>query len=103
MKDDLDAVAVAGDRLVDGVVDDLVDEVMETARAGRADVHAGALANRLQPLEDGDVLGAVGAGLFLLAVALLVFLSQLIPSGSHRKPQRLGACDFELGSGRESS
>jgi hypothetical protein len=43
-----------------GVVDDLVDEVMQPADARRADVHAGALADRLEALEDGDVLGVVG-------------------------------------------
>ena len=53
---------MAGERLVDGVVDHLVDEVVEAARAGRADVHAGSLADRLEALEDGDVLGAVGLG-----------------------------------------
>ncbi len=57
----VDAVAVAGQRLVDGVVDDLVDQVVQARGTGRADVHAGALAHRLQALEDGDVLGAVGA------------------------------------------
>ena len=63
----LDAVAVAGERLVDGVVHDLVDQVMEPAHTGRADVHARALAHGLEALEDGDVLGVVagarGAGL----------------------------------------
>ena len=48
----LDPVAVAGQRLVDGVVDDLVDQVVQAALAGRADVHAGALADRLETLED---------------------------------------------------
>ena len=57
--DDLDLVGLAGQRLVDGVVDDLVDQVVQAARAGRADVHARALADRLEALEDGDVLGAV--------------------------------------------
>ena len=60
VEDDADAVAVAGEGLVDRVVDDLVDEVMEPAGPGRADVHAGTLADRFQALEDGDVLGAVG-------------------------------------------
>ena len=54
-----DLLGVAGDRLVHGVVHDLVDEVVQAAGAGGADVHAGALADRLEPLEDGDVLGAV--------------------------------------------
>ena len=54
----LDAVGVAGERLVDGVVDDLPHQVVQPALGGRADVHAGALADRLEPLEDGD--GAAG-------------------------------------------
>ena len=71
VQDDADAVAVAGERLVDRVVDDLVDEVMKAARAGRADVHAGTLADRFEALEDGDVLGAVGVG----GLAPLAFFS----------------------------
>ena len=51
---DLDAVGVAGQRLVDGVVDDLPHQVVQAALGGRADVHAGALANRLEPLQDLD-------------------------------------------------
>ena len=51
----LDVVAVAGERLVDGVVDDLVDQVVQSARTGRADVHAGPLANRFESLENLDV------------------------------------------------
>ena len=66
--DDLDLVGLAGERLVDRVVHHLVDQVMEAAHAGRADVHAGPLANRLEALEDGDVLSAVGA---VSAAALL--------------------------------
>ena len=50
---------VAGHRLVDGVVDDLVDHVVEPGRAGGADVHAGALADGLEALEHLDRVGAV--------------------------------------------
>ena len=56
---DLHAVAVARQRLVDAVVHDLVDEVVEAARPGGADVHARSAADRLQALEDGDVPGVV--------------------------------------------
>ena len=45
------AVAVAGQRLVDGVVDDLEHHVVQTgAVIGVADVHAGALAHRIEAL-----------------------------------------------------
>ncbi len=54
-----DLLGVTRDRLVDRVVHNLVDEVVQPAGAGRADVHAGSLANGLEALEDGDVLGAV--------------------------------------------
>ena len=56
---DLDVVAVAGQGLVDGVVHDLVHQVVQPALAGGADVHAGPLAHSLEPLEDGDVGGTV--------------------------------------------
>ena len=88
MDGDLDLVALAGQRLVDGVVHDLVDQVMEPADARRADVHARALAHRLEALEDGDVLRPVAA------VALrLILLRQAMPSvSSNMKRPRPGAC-----------
>src|SRR6188472_2889680 len=70
MNRDPHVVAVAGQRLVDRVVDDLVDEVVQAAYAGRADVHPRALAHRLEALEDGDVLGVVVRA--LLAVVHVV-------------------------------
>lgn len=59
---DVDAGGVAGQRLVHGVVHDLVHEVMQAPRAGGADVHAGALADGLEALEHGDGAGAVLTG-----------------------------------------
>ena len=51
-----------GQRLVDRVVDDLVDHVVQPgAVIGVADVHAGALAHRLEALEDLDALFVVRA------------------------------------------
>jgi creatinine amidohydrolase/Fe(II)-dependent formamide hydrolase-like protein len=47
MDRDVDERAVAGERLVDGVVDNLVDEVVQAAHTGRPDVHPGSLANGL--------------------------------------------------------
>ena len=56
---DVHLIAEAGQRLVDGVVDDLVDEMVQSGRAGRADVHRRPLADGFQPLEDLDLVGAV--------------------------------------------
>src|SRR5690606_22902937 len=52
---DVDLRAEAGERLVDRVVDDLVDEVVQPARPCRADVHAGALPDRLEALQHLDL------------------------------------------------
>ena len=41
----LDGIAVPGQGLVHSVVDHLVDQVVQTAGAGGADVHARAFAN----------------------------------------------------------
>ena len=53
-------VGMAGQRLVDGIVDHLIDHVMQ-ARAviGVADIHAGALAHRIEALEHLDGIGVV--------------------------------------------
>ena len=49
-----------GQRLVDGVVDDLVDHVVQAgAVIGVADIHARPLAHRIEALQDLDRLGAV--------------------------------------------
>jgi hypothetical protein len=63
---DQDRVGVTRHRLVDGVVDDLLHQVVQSARSGRADVHAGALAHSLETLENLDLVGSVLALLLLL-------------------------------------
>ena len=65
---DPDPCREAGHRLVDGVVDDLPDEVMEAGETGRADVHPGALADGVETLQNLDVLGPV-IGRWLVAVS----------------------------------
>ncbi len=53
-------VGVARQRLVNAVVDDLVDHVVEAgAVVGVADVHAGALAHGVEALQDLDRFGAI--------------------------------------------
>ena len=60
VQDDLDQVGVAGQRLVDGVVDHLIDHVVQArAVVGVADIHAGALAHGVQAFENLDGIGAV--------------------------------------------
>ena len=58
---DVDLIAEAGQRLVDRVVDDLVDEVMQPGGTRRADVHRRPLANGLEAFEDLDLVRAVVA------------------------------------------
>src|SRR5262249_13663240 len=62
VENDLDAVAVAAHGFVYGVVHGLVHEVVESVGARIADVHRGALANRLESLEDLDVARGIGVG-----------------------------------------
>ena len=50
--DDVDLLGVAGESLVDRVVDDFVDEMVQPHLAGRADVHGGAQAHGLQALRE---------------------------------------------------
>ena len=56
---DVDLIAVAGESLVDRVVDDFVDEMVQPLRPGRADVHRRALADRLEAFEDLDFVRTV--------------------------------------------
>ena len=59
MDDDRDLLAVAGNRFVDRVVDDLVDEVVETLGTGGPDVHRGPFSDRLEAFENLDRAGVV--------------------------------------------
>ena len=55
---DDDLVGMAGHRLVDRVVDYLVDEVVQASGAGGADVHPRAVADVLYALENGMLLAS---------------------------------------------
>jgi hypothetical protein len=52
-------IAEAGERFVNRVVDDLVDEMMQSGLARRPDVHGGSLAHGLEPFENLDLVGAI--------------------------------------------
>ena len=68
---DVDLIAEAGQRFVDRVVDDFVDEMMQPRRPGRADVHRRPLPDGFEPLEDFDLVGAV---VFAGTLAALTFV-----------------------------
>jgi hypothetical protein len=55
----VDLVTKARERLVDRVVDDFVDEVMQSRRPGRSDIHRGPLADGFEAFEDFDFVRAV--------------------------------------------
>ena len=63
-----------GHRFVDRVVDDLVDEVVQSGLSRRADIHPRPSANSLNPLQHIDVGGVVAANVPLAGrlVRLLV-------------------------------
>ena len=63
---------MAGHRLVHRVVEHFGGQVVQRRLVGAADIHAGAAANRLQPLQDLDVLGGVVGLLALLATEQIV-------------------------------
>ncbi len=48
---DLDPVAITGHRFIDRVVDDFVNQMVQTADIGGTDIHGRPFANRLKPLE----------------------------------------------------
>jgi hypothetical protein len=55
-----DVRGIAIHRFVDGVVEDLPDQMMEAGGTDTADVHARTLANGLEAFENGDVFRCVG-------------------------------------------
>ena len=59
--DDFDLLGVAGQRFIDGVIDHLIDQVVQAHLAGRADVHGRTKAHRLQAFENLDVFAGVAA------------------------------------------
>jgi hypothetical protein len=45
--------------LVDGIVDNFVDQVVQSSLAGAPDIHAGSLAYCLKTFQDLDIAGVV--------------------------------------------
>ena len=63
--DDIDEIAATGERFVDRVVDDFIDQMMEPALIGAPDIHTGPTADGLEAFEDLNVSGSVGRRLRL--------------------------------------
>ena len=59
MNRDIDFVRVSGERFVDRVVDDFVDEMMQPNFAGRTDIHRRPLAHGLHAAKNFDGVGGV--------------------------------------------
>ena len=64
MDGDNDFSTEAGQSFVDAVIDDLIDEMMEAAFAGVADIHTGSDANRFQTFQNLNLLGSVTGSFF---------------------------------------
>jgi hypothetical protein len=73
-----DVTSVAGERLVDGVVDHLIDHVVQARTVvGVADIHARPLAHGVEALEHLDRVGAVFGRGFILGL-VFGFLAHLV-------------------------
>jgi hypothetical protein len=84
-------LGVAGERFIDGVVDDFVDEVMQTHLAGRADVHGGAQADGFKAFKNLDVFAGVAVVIAVLhggaarTSVAIEFRSQSVPNLEGRR------------------
>ena len=56
---DQDPVAETRKGLVDGVVDDLIDQMMQSARPGGPDIHAGPFPDGFKPLQNLNLIFVV--------------------------------------------
>ena len=101
---DADIGRVTVHRLVDGVVDDLPHQMVQAGAAHAADVHAGPLANRLEPFEYSDVLGRILLLRHALLAALRVVARVLTPGPSCRLLlSALGHCHSVLAQSRRAA
>ena len=77
-----DMGAVSGQRFVDGVIDDFVDQVVQAGRAGGTNIHAGALAHSFESFQDLDLCTTVGmvCGRFAVGFGDDFFCHEMIAS-----------------------
>ena len=75
---DRDFRAMSRQRLINGVIDHLVDQMMQSERSGRADVHSRVQSDGLEPLEHSDAFRIVtGLCVYLIRCHSVVF--KLVP------------------------
>ena len=89
---DVDLIAEAGQRLVDRVVDDFVDEMMQSGRPGRPDVHRRPQADGFEAFENLDLVGGIvrhigGGSMAVVARRRIAYLRDIrfgwfVPVGS---------------------
>src|SRR5260221_10945289 len=79
VNDDADLVRKTGEHLVDGIVDDLVHEIMKSPLRRPTDVHPRTLANGFQPLEHRDLTRAILRGGRLVGSSCLALHSRKTP------------------------
>jgi hypothetical protein len=60
MDSDADAITMAGQGFIYGVVDNLIDEMVQSFLSGITDVHGWSFANGFKAIEDLNLLGSVG-------------------------------------------
>ena len=68
----VDLIAEPRQRFVYGVVDDLVDQMVQAGRTGRADVHRRPFLHGLEPLEHSDLVGRIFVDLGGRALAVVL-------------------------------
>ena len=84
-----DAVTVAGQGFIDGIVHHLENHVMEAgAVIGIADIHPRPLAHGIESLQDLDGFGIIGLGMRIACADLFVFLRH-IPTCIDSRGRRL--------------
>ena len=88
MERHVNALAIAGKRLVDGVVHNFVYQMMQTARIRGANVHSGALTHCLEAFQHLNVVFIIGLGdhgyflNLLLDLLFQLFVSHTTPRSS---------------------
>jgi hypothetical protein len=85
---DVYAVGLTGQRLVDGVVDHLPDQVVQSLGTGVADVHGRTPAHGVQSFQDLD-----GAGVVAVFADVLLRHARYLPGGSAGPPPAARAAD----------